>query len=247
MTNLETLDRLYTLVKTLDSDSQAMIARLIRDNRELSFDTTETAIANMIIQLKQDITTDEAKKSGKSNQLKAIKTILKSASKQSDEALHYAKTIDGFQYVCDGYILAKIKPIDTLPECPDTLQYPNVLKFFDEWATHTHDEQLIIPDNSRLKAYVIVPDNSRLKAYIKDQKLKHKSERKYKTFYNFGKDQPLVDAELLSLAIDIMDGNFNCYCKKNEKSALYFSDENNNEVILMPVSSKTKDDVVTEL
>jgi len=246
MTNTKMLEGLYEIAKTLDSDSQAMIDKMIKGNMELSFDTTETAIANMIIQLKQDITTDEAKKSGKSNQLKAIKTILKSASKQGNEALHYAKTIDGFQYVCDGYILAKIKPIDTLPECPDTLQYPNVLKFFDEWATHTHDEQLIIPDNSRLKAYVIVPDNSRLKAYIKDQKLKHKSERKYKTFYNFGKDQPLVDAELLSLAIDIMDGNFNCYCK-NERSALYFSDENNNEVILMPVMSKTKDDIVTEL
>ena len=56
----------------------------------------------------------------------------------------------------------------------------------------------------------------------------------------------MVDAELLSLAIDIMNGNFNCYCK-NEKSALYFSDENNNEVMLMPMGSKSKNDVTTEL
>lgn len=236
MTNTKMLEGLYEIAKTLDSDSQAIIGKMIKGNMQLNLDTTETAIANMIIQLKQDIISDEAKKSGKSNQLKAIKTILKSASKQGNEALHYAKTIDGMQYVCDGYILAKFKPIDTLPECPDNLQYVDVLSIFDKWTT----------DNAELKAYIIVPDNAKLKAYIKDQKLKHKSERKYKVFYNFGKDQPLVDAELLSLVIDVMDGNFNCYCE-NEKSALYFSDENKNEVVLMPVSSKTKNDVKTEL
>ena len=232
MTNTKMLEAAYTLVKTLDSDSQTMIDKITKDNIQWDFNTTETVIANMIIQLKQDIVSDEAKKNGKNNQLRAIKAILKSGSKLTNEALHYAKTIDGMQYICDGYILAKIKPIDTLPECPCALQYLNVLDFFGKHTTH---------DNQ-----IIVPDNAKLKAYIKDQKLKHKSERKYKIFYNFGKDQPLVDAELLSLAIDIMNGNFNCYCK-NEKSALYFSDENNNEVILMPMGSKSKNDVTTEL
>ena len=232
MTNTKMLEAVYTLVKTLDSDSQTVIDRIIKGNMQWNFDTTEATISNMIIQLKQDITADEAKKSGKSNQLKAIKTILKSASKLTNEASHYAKTIDGMQYICDGYILAKIKPIDTLPECPGALQYLNVLDFFGKHTTH---------DNQ-----IIVPDNAKLKAYIKDQKLKHKSEKNYKVFYNFGKDLPLVNAELLSLAIDIMDGNFNCYCK-NETSALYFSDENNNEVILMPMDSKSKNDVTTEL
>ena len=232
MTNTKMLEAAYTLVKTLDSDSQTMIDKITKGNMQWNFNTTETVIANMIIQLKQDIVSDEAKKNGKTNQLRAVKAILKSGSKLTNEALHYAKTIDGMQYICDGYILAKIKPIDTLPECPCALQYLNVLDFFDKYTTY---------DNQ-----IIVPDNAKLKAYIKDQKLKHKSERKYKIFYNFGKDQPLVDAELLSLAIDIMNGNFNCYCK-NEKSALYFSDENNNEVMLMPMDSKSKNDVTTEL
>ena len=232
MTNTKMLEATYTLVKTLDSDSQTMIDKITKGNMQWDFNTTETAIANMIIQLKQDIVSDEAKKKGKTNQLRAVKAILKSGSKLTNEALHYAKTIDGMQYICDGYILAKIKPIDTLPECPCALQYLNVLDFFGKHTTH---------DNQ-----IIVPDNAKLKAYIKDQKLKHKSEKNYKVFYNFGKDLPLVNAELLSLAIDIMDGNFNCYCK-NEKSALYFSDENNNEVILMAMWSKSKNDVTTEL
>ena len=232
MTNTKMLEAAYALVKTLDSDSQTMIDKMTKGNMQWNFNTKETVIANMIIQLKQDIVSDEAKKNGKTNQLRAVKAILKSGSKLTNEALHYAKTIDGMQYICDGHILAKIKPIDTLPECPCALQYVDVLDYFDKYTTY---------DNQ-----IIVPDNAKLKAYIKDQKLKHKSERKYKIFYNFGKDQPLVNAELLSLAIDIIDGNFNCYCK-NEKSALYFSDENNNEVMLMPMVSKSKNDVTTEL
>ena len=166
MTNTKMLEAAYTLVKTLDSDSQTVIDRIIKGNMQWNFDTTEATIANMVIQLKQDIVSDEAKKNGKTNQLKAIKAILKSGSKLTNEALHYAKTIDGMQYICDGYILAKIKPIDTLPECPGALQYLNVLDFFGKHTTH---------DNQ-----IIVPDNAKLKAYIKDQKLKHKSEKNYK-------------------------------------------------------------------
>lgn len=234
MTNTKMLEVTYAIIKGLESDQQTMIDSLIKTGADFSktIGGVEPLLATLVLNLKDDIVAEEAKKNGKTNQLKAIKAILKSGSKLTYEALHYAKTIDGMQYICDGHILAKIKPIDTLPECPGTLQYLNVLDFFDKHTTH---------DNQ-----IIVPDNAKLKAYIKDQKLKHKSEREYKIFYNFGKDQPLVDAELLSLAIDIMNGNFNCYCK-NEKSALYFSDENNNEVMLMPMGSKSKNDVTTEL
>ena len=232
MTNTKILEELYTITKTLDSDSQSVINKIIKGNTSWSFDTIETTIANMIIQLKSDIATEEAKKSGKSNQLKAFKDILKLGSKSTNEALHYTKTINGYQYAMDSRILAKINPIEGFKECPENLEYPDVEKFFSR--------------KNEACLELTVPDGIKLKAYIKDQTAKHKKEKGYKIFYNFGKDQPLVDAELLSLAIDIMNGNFNCYCK-NEKSALYFSDENNNEVMLMPVGSKSKNDVTTEL
>ena len=223
MTNTKMLEAAYTLVKTLDSDSQTMIDKITKDNIQWDFNTTETVIANMIIQLKQDIVSDEAKKNGKNNQLKAIKEILKSASKLPAEALHYVKTIGNYQYVCDSYILAKINSVGELKECPGNLEYPDVEKFFSR--------------KNEACLELTVPDGIKLKAYIKDRTAKNKEKKGYKILYNFGKDQPLVDAKMLNLAIDVMDGEFKAYYK-DENSALYFEDKKGNEVLLMPVSKK---------
>ena len=220
MTNTKMLEAAYTLVKTLDSDSQTMIDKITKDNIQWDFNTTETVIANMIIQLKQDIVSDEAKKNGKNNQLKAIKEILKSASKLPAEALHYVKTIGNYQYACDSYILAKINSVGELKECPGNLEYPDVEK---------------LSENKNGDKELDVPDISKLKTYIKDQTAKNKEKKGYKILYNFGKDQPLVDAKMLNLAIDVMDGEFKAYYK-DENSALYFEDKKGNEVLLMPVS-----------
>lgn len=223
MTNTKMLEAAYTLVKTLDSDSQTMIDKITKDNMQWDFNTIETAIANMIIQLKQDIVSDEAKKNGKNNQLKAIKEILKSASKQPAGALHYVKTIGNYQYACDNYILAKINSVGELKECPGNLEYPDVEKFFSR--------------KNEACLELTVPDGIKLKTYIKDQTAKHKKERGYRILYNFGKDQPMVQAHMLSIAIDIMAGEFKAYYK-GENTALYFEDKNGNEVLLMPVSKK---------
>ena len=223
MTNTKMLEAAYTLVKTLDSDSQTMIDKITKDNIQWDFNTTETVIANMIIQLKQDIISDEAKKNGKNNQLKAIKEIIKSASKLPTEALHYVKTIGNYQYACDGHILAKINSVGELKECPGNLEYPDVEKFFSR--------------KNEACLELTVPDGIKLKTYIKDQTAKNKEKKGYKILYNFGKDQPMVNAHILSIAIDIMVGEFKAYYK-GENTALYFEDKNGNEVVLMPVSKK---------
>lgn len=223
MTNTKMLEAAYTLVKTLDSDSQTMIDKITKDNIQWDFNTTETVIANMIIQLKQDIVSDEAKKNGKNNQLKAIKEILKSASKLPAEALYYVKTIGNYQYACDDHILAKINSVGELKECPGNLEYPDVEKFFSR--------------KNEACLELTVPDGIKLKTYIKDQTARHKKEKGYKILYNFGKDQPMVNAHILSIAIDIMVGEFKAYYK-GENTALYFEDKKGNEVLLMPVSKK---------
>ena len=223
MTNTKMLEAAYTLVKTLDSDSQTMIDKITKDNIQWDFNTTETAIANMIIQLKQDIVSDEAKKNGKNNQLKAIKEILKSASKLPAEALYYVKTIGNYQYACDNYMVAKINSVGELKECPGNLEYPDVEKFFSR--------------KNEACLELTVPDGIKLKTYIKDQTAKHKKERGYKILYNFGKDQPMVQAHMLSIAIDIMVGEFKAYYK-GESTALYFEDKKGNEVLLMPASKE---------
>ena len=225
MTNTKMLETTYAIIKGLESDQQTMIDSLIKTGADCSktIGGVEPLLATLVLNLKADIVAEEAKKNGKNNQLKAIKEILKSASKKTNEALHYVKTINGYQYAMDSHILAKINSIGEFKECPENLEYPNVEYFFGQ--KYTADSELIIPNVAKLKAY------------IKDQTARHKKERGCRILYNFGKDQPMVQAHMLSIAIDIMVGEYKAYYK-GENSALYFEDKNGNEVLLMPVSKK---------
>lgn len=224
MTNTKMLEAAYAIIKGLESDQQTMIDSLIKTGADFSktIGGVEPLLATLVLNLKADIVAEEAKKNGKNNQLKAIKEILKSASKLPAEALHYVKTIDGMQYACDGCILAKINSVGELKECPENLQYMDVEKLLEN---KNRDKELDVPDISKLKTY------------IKDQTAKHKKERGYRILYNFGKDQPMVQAHMLSIAIDIMAGEFKAYYKDG-KTALYFEDKKGNEVLLMPASKK---------
>ena len=225
MTNTKMLEATYAIIKGLESDQQTMIDSLIKTGADCSktIGGAEPLLATLVLNLKADIVSEEAKKSGKSNQLKAFKDILKLGSKSTKEALHYTKTINGYQYAMNEYILAKINPIEGFKECPENLEYPDVEKFFSR--------------KNEACLELTVPDGIKLKAYIKDLIAKNKEKKGYKRLYNFGKDQPLVDAKMLNLAIDVMDGEFKAYYKDG-KTALYFEDKKGNEVLLMPVSKK---------
>lgn len=224
MTNTKMLETTYAIIKGLESDQQTMIDSLIKTGADFSktIGGVEPLLATLVLNLKADIVAEEAKKNGKNNQLKAIKEILKSASKLPAEALHYVKTIGNYQYACNSLMLAKINSVGELKECPENLQYMDVEKLLEN---KNRDKELDVPDISKLKTY------------IKDQTAKHKKERGYRILYNFGKDQPMVSAHMLSIAIDIMVGEFKAYYKDGE-TALYFEDKKGNEVLLMPVSKK---------
>ena len=235
MNNTKMLEAAYAIIKGLAADQQTMIDSMIKTGADFSktIGGAEPLLATLVLNLKDDIVAEEAKKNGKNNQLKAIKEILKSASKKPNEALHYVKTINGYQYAMDSHILAKINSIGEFKECPENLEYPNVEYFFGQ--KYTADSELLIPNVAKLKAY------------IKDQTVKHKKEKNYKPSYNFGVGQPLVNARMLVMAIDIMVGEFNIYYK-NGKTALYFEDGKGNEVLLMPITKGDKFvDVATEL
>jgi len=227
MTNKKMLETTYAIIKGLESDQQTMIDSLIKIGADClkTIGGVEPLLATLVLNLKADIVAEEAKKNGKNNQLKAIKEILKSASKLPIEALHYVKTIGNYQYACNSFMLAKINSVWELKECPENLQYMDVEKLLEN---KNRDKELDVPDISKLKAY------------IKDQTAKNKEKKGYKILYNFGKDQPMVDAHMLSIAIDIMVGEFKAYYKGENSalSTLYFEDKKGNEVLLMPVSKK---------
>lgn len=244
MTNTKMLEGICTLVKTLEIDQQKAISDFVRKNEDISkaIQTPETIISSLILQLKADIATEEAKKDGKNNQLKAMKNILKSAKKMQShqEAFQYVKTIGKFQYACDGFTLAKIKPIEGLPECPEELKYIDVEKIMSQKSL----------SNTELE----MPNKGKLNNYIKIEKALHKGEKGYKILFNFGENLPLVSAEKLLNVMNLLNGEYKGYCN-GEKNCLYFTDEDENEVILMPVAKRDREgklysivgDVRTEL
>lgn len=224
MTNTKTLESIYAIAATLPAEQQQTIHKLVDDNVNMAnvFKSTETLIAELILQLNSDIATGEAKSSGKNNQLKAMKYILSQGKKAPKEYAQYVKTIDGWQYASDGFMLAKIKPLN-LPECPERLGYLDV--------------KSVLNGNRDAYNELVMPDAVKLKAYIKQQKALHKADKKYKSVYNFGKDKPLVDAECLSTVIDLMEGKFKAYYK-NTVCAIYLKDEHDNEALLCPIRRK---------
>lgn len=184
------------------------------------------AFNELITELKEDITAEEAKKCGRNNQLKAMKAVLKNNER---DIFKYAKTIGGKQYVCNGYILIKVETPYDLPECPENFNYLNVSN--------------LLNDNVRnFTKSLEIPDISQLKAYVKTQKAKKKAEkdRCKAIIYNFGKNMPAVNAECLAIAMDVMIGRYNVLFQ-SENNIIYFVDEHNNEVILCPLRKNSSD------
>ena len=231
MTNTKMLEKIIMVKKSLSLESQKDIDMLVSKNLDLTktIGSVEAEIASVILQLKNDIASEEAKKNGKSNQLKVAKDILKRATK---EALHYAKTINGNQYICDGFILVKFVNPFELPECPEKLEYINAESFIE--IAKKFSEELIVPDKTKLKTY------------IKTQKAEHKGDKNFKgAVYNFGKNLPMFNAQFLVDAIECMDGEYKIFYK-DTKTSVYFVDGFGNEVVLCPISKLYHRDKVNE-
>ena len=237
MTNTKHWNPIYAIAATLTEEQQEAIKGFVNKRCDLSkqFPSTETLISSVIIQLMDDVAVDEAKASGKNNQLKAMKYILSRGKLHSArESTQFVKTIDGWQYACDSYMLAKIKPLN-LPEVPDRIRedYFNVEKILSDFKKASTNS-------------LELPNITKLKAYIKNQKAIHKGNKLYYPMYNFGVDLPLVNAEYLANVMDIMTGDIQCYYS-GLNSALYLTDSDGNEAAVCPISKKaTKTDFVYE-
>jgi hypothetical protein len=231
MTNAKMLEGLYTIAGTLEKSQQDAITKFVKENVNVAgeFPMIETAIASLILRIKEDIATEEAKKSGKNNQLKAMKNILKSAKKlcKTKEAQQFVQTIDGWQYACDGFTLAKINHIEGLPECPDSLEFLNVGNLFNQ--------------KSNANTALEMPDKNKLKVFIKEHKAMRGNKSEQTIYFNFGENLPLVNAEWLLNAMDLMTGEYKVYCN-GERGCLYFKDDNENEVLLMPIGKRDRRD-----
>lgn len=134
------------------------------------------------------------------SRITACKRILKNAKRHSDpnrKFLEYANTIDGVQYVCDGYRIAAFKNPLPLEEKPDNVEL-------------SYDLKVHLQENTDNAAILNIPNKKALKAYINERKQKAKGII-YGFFpkYNFGENLPMVNAEYLLDMINIFpNGTF---------------------------------------
>lgn len=111
MTTEQILKGVYAILQTLPAEdrqyAEKLIARHLKTNEDNGF--TSIAIANLVIDLKDDLAQQEAKKGGRSAALKAVNSILKEASRSPRSfTLYNAPIIDGRQCICDGYRLVRL-------------------------------------------------------------------------------------------------------------------------------------------
>lgn len=118
----------------------------------------------------------------------------------------YANTIDGIQYVLDGYRIVAFKTPLPLEERPDNISL-------------TCNLENCLQKNIDNAKILNVPDKKALKEYIKAYKEKQKSmgiKLVTPPFYNFGRNLPEVNADYLLDMINIFpNGTFYANGQKN--------------------------------
>ena len=225
------IERLYAIAKLMESDDCYMFEQNVKKNAHIDIDCSlPIQLANLVLDLQNDLRTEEAKKSGKNKALAAAKRILKHSAKYSPkEVTHYAQEYDdGTQCVMDGYHAVKFAAKNKLPlePMPESIRKCNNLFPIDE----------CIPRNNNYE--VELPSISDLKSYIKIKKAENKVIKSFNSrtavAYDFGEGLPLVNAEYL---LDIMEclPEAKAYLNGDykDKRAIYFTD-GENEGVLMP-------------
>lgn len=169
-------------------------------------------------------------KTQEKSRIAACRRILKNV--KNSEFLKYANTIDGVQYVCDGYRIAAFKKPLPLEERPD-----NVSLTFN------------FEDNLKRKGYdavtLNIPDKKTLKAYIKEEKQKAQGTiYGFVPKYNFGKNLPMVNADYLLDMINIFpDGIFYA----DDPLSIFVEDPEGNRGKLLGLRKKDKNAEATKL
>lgn len=114
------------------------------------------AICDLINACKDDLAKKAAKAAGKTDLLKACKSILKSAGKGCNKALHGVTTIENRSYVCDGYrIISFPAGAVDLPGLPDNVK-PLELNKILEKARASYTDTIALPDAAFLASDIKV-------------------------------------------------------------------------------------------
>ena len=226
------IERLYAIAKLMESDDCYMFEQNVKKNTHIDIDySLPIQLANLVLDLQNDLRAEEAKKSGKNKALTAAKRILKNSVKYSPkEVTHYAQEYDdGTQCVMDNFHAVKFAAKNKLPlePMPESVRKSNDLFPIDQSIPRKNNYKVELPSVSDLKSHIKI-------SKAENKAVKYSSGRTG-VMYDFGEGLPLVKAEYL---LDIMEclpearAYLNGNCK--DKGAIYFTD-GENEGVLMPV------------
>lgn len=217
MTTEKILSALYRIANATDYfGSESALKKLVQESDGWKENNTFAPmdIPNLIKELTNDLYKQEARKSGKSNALAAVKRIMKTSNVRHP-ASAYAYKDDGAQWFCDGFRMVGVNlehalPVEYLPE--------KIKPLFDGKYAEFYTKNTEMREPIELE----LPDKGTLKAYIKQQKAVRPRKSKEPIAYDFGmsengKPMFICNAEYLLDMMEIIpnatcewDGKFMC-------------------------------------
>ena len=179
-----------------------------------------SCLAEIMEDLKNDICTKNMKSSGKSAVYAAAKRIVKDAQAQGNPKFDGAMTIDGNQYICDGYRCVKFyKP----------MELPKVTNEKD------HIDYIGLMENAKNNATEIeLPDVGELKSAVKIHRAEYVGRPKYYRpgVWYLGKNEYYDIAVNSQYLLDMLEALPNCKCYFGDRnSMLYFVSENGEGIL----------------
>lgn len=181
-------------------------------------------VSDLIDDVENEIKTEESKKSGKYEKKKSAERIIK----QLENGYSYKLGVyDEFNYQYIGGVYSVVKIKEKIP-----------LYISDEKKNYERMdyEKIIVETRNSIGNQLPLPSIHDLKSEIKIEKEKHKGEKGYIYYYDFGDGLPRVNGMyLLDLLVILGDCKAFASIRYPEKRLIYFENENGDCGVLSPV------------
>ena len=225
MTNEKMLNNLYAVLNLLEESDKQAAETIINSGTKYSNldDFLPAKIANLILEVREDLYKETAKAGGKSAALSAVKKVIKKAQ-EINRGINMCAEENNIQYFCDGVRLIKLAGSDKLPI--DIPYNPKQANFgFEGVIPHDTSDELELPSVQYLKAY------------IKENKASNQTTRSYKgkyVKYDFGDGKPAVNAEYLLTIMEALP-KARAYMTNGVQAVIKFVTDTESTGLLIPV------------
>ena len=185
------------------------------------------ALACLMLAARDDLRKAAAKANGNAAALKAAEKLIGWVPEHRPDMRGIMESRTGRHIVTDACYM-----------CVRTETALDVEKAKTNEKAETFD-RIVDGANENRGAELTVPKASELRAFCREEKAKHKGEKKFKPLWDLG--GTLVDAEFLALELDLLGDGARAWASKNNPAlcAVYLESETG-DGILMPVKPKPR-------